>query len=173
VLTQVAGYAASPSPDVDEAWHLHLTRTGHYAAFCDAVFGRFLHHEPARPGEGGKHRDLYRDTLAAYRTAFGFRAPAVIWPAPGKAGAVQAGRATGWRVPFELRPGQRLAIAAVLGAVAAALALRNAGLLEALQGVGPGTFLLAALLVTVASGWLGLRGGLPPATATARDMLEP
>lgn len=29
VSTQVMGHAASPSPDVDEAWHLHLTRTAH------------------------------------------------------------------------------------------------------------------------------------------------
>jgi len=173
VLTQVAGHPASPSPDVDEAWHLHLTRTVHYKAFCDAVFGEFLHHEPARPGEGARHRDMYRDTLAAYRSHFGFGAPAVIWPSPGKGVEAQVGRPPSWRVPFELQHGHRLAVIAVLGAIAAGLALRNLGWLDSLQQVSASTFLGMALLVTVAAGWFGLRAGLPPVRSTARDRLEP
>ena len=173
MLTQVAGQAVSPSPDVDEAWHLHLTRTVHYEAFCGTVFGKFLHHEPAKPGEGARRRDLYRDTLAAYRAQFGFRAPAVIWPAPGKAVEAQLGHSPSWRVPFELQRGHRLAVVAILGAVAVALALRNLGLLDPLQQIPPFTFLGLACLVTLASGWLGLRGGVPPARSTRRDVLEP
>jgi hypothetical protein len=34
------------SPEVDEVWHAHLLHTHDYAAFCDEVFGGFLHHEP-------------------------------------------------------------------------------------------------------------------------------
>ncbi len=35
-----------PSASVDEMWHEFLVHTRHYAAFCDAAFGQFLHHEP-------------------------------------------------------------------------------------------------------------------------------
>ena len=173
VLTQVAGQAVSPSPDVDEAWHLHLTRTAHYTALCAALFGCFLHHEPARAGEGDRHRDMYRETLAAYRQAFGFRAPPVLWPQPGRPAAPQAVAAPGWTVPRELRPGHRLAVATVLLAIALGSLLLHVGLLDPLQTVGPGTFLGLALLATVALGWLGLRAGVPPTQATARDRLDP
>ena len=36
-----------PSQAVDEAWHEFILFTHHYAAFCDEVLGRFLHHVPA------------------------------------------------------------------------------------------------------------------------------
>ncbi len=35
-----------PSLVVDDMWHELLLHTRDYAAFCDAAFGRFLHHEP-------------------------------------------------------------------------------------------------------------------------------
>lgn len=35
-----------PSILVDDLWHEMLLHTRDYAAFCDAAFGRFLHHEP-------------------------------------------------------------------------------------------------------------------------------
>lgn len=35
-----------PSRLVDDMWHELLLHTRDYAAFCDAAFGRFLHHEP-------------------------------------------------------------------------------------------------------------------------------
>ena len=37
---------AMPSTVVDELWHELVLHTREYAAFCDAVFGRFLHHQP-------------------------------------------------------------------------------------------------------------------------------
>jgi uncharacterized protein (TIGR04222 family) len=163
----------SPSPDVDEAWHLHLTRTAHYTAFCSALFGRFLHHEPARAGEGERHRAMYRETLAAYRRAFGFGAPPVLWPQPGRPVAPQAAPAPVWTVPLGLRPGHRLAAATVLLAVALGALLLQVGMLDPLQSVGPGAFLGLALLATVALGWRGLRAGVPPTQATTRDRLEP
>lgn len=172
VLTQVAGHTVSPSPDVDEAWHLHLTRTVHYGAFCADVFGRFLHHEPAKAGEDERHRDMYRETLAGYRRAFGSSAPSVIWPAPDKRGEQHASRPATWTVPHMLR-GHRLAITGVLVAVAAGLLSRDLDLLAPLQDIPPSTFLLVALLATVAIGWLGLRDRMPSAGAVQRDMLEP
>lgn len=38
-----------PSRAADEAWHGFILCTARYAAFCDAAYGRFLHHHP----EGG------------------------------------------------------------------------------------------------------------------------
>jgi hypothetical protein len=38
-----------PSHAVDEAWHGFILCTARYAAFCEAAYGRFLHHHP----EGG------------------------------------------------------------------------------------------------------------------------
>ena len=40
-----------PSHAVDEAWHGFILCTARYAAFCQAAYGRFLHHHP--DGGGG------------------------------------------------------------------------------------------------------------------------
>ncbi|MEN9983414.1 MAG: hypothetical protein RI918_1383, partial [Pseudomonadota bacterium] len=37
---------AMPSKLVDTCWHVFICDTRNYARFCEAVFGRFLHHEP-------------------------------------------------------------------------------------------------------------------------------
>ncbi|GAB3262431.1 glycine-rich domain-containing protein [Chitinimonas naiadis] len=36
-----------PSQAVDELWHEFILHTRHYQTFCQAAFGRFLHHTPA------------------------------------------------------------------------------------------------------------------------------
>lgn len=35
-----------PPYQIDEAFHLHIVNTRFYAAFCQAIFGRFIHHAP-------------------------------------------------------------------------------------------------------------------------------
>lgn len=42
-----------PSHAVDEAWHGFILCTARYASFCDAAYGRFLHHHPEGSGSGG------------------------------------------------------------------------------------------------------------------------
>lgn len=42
---------AMPSKLVDECWHIFICDTRQYARFCEAVLGRFLHHEPPCGGE--------------------------------------------------------------------------------------------------------------------------
>jgi hypothetical protein len=37
---------AMPSKLVDTCWHVFICDTRNYARFCEAVLGRFLHHEP-------------------------------------------------------------------------------------------------------------------------------
>ncbi|WP_433338195.1 glycine-rich domain-containing protein [Spirillospora sp. CA-294931] len=43
----------APPFDVDWGWHMFILHTKAYAAFCDRVVGRFIHHEPADGQEDG------------------------------------------------------------------------------------------------------------------------
>ncbi|MBJ7519689.1 MAG: hypothetical protein JHC84_08340 [Solirubrobacteraceae bacterium] len=58
-----------PSRAVDEAWHGFILCTVQYAAFCDAAYGRFLHHHPegaatADPGPRALGEQLARTVTA-------------------------------------------------------------------------------------------------------------
>jgi len=73
----------SPSPNVDLAWHLHLTYTRSYwTDLCENTINRDLHHEPTEGGivEENKFKDLYQNTLETYRTYFSSEPPTTIWP---------------------------------------------------------------------------------------------
>lgn len=48
-----------PSRAVDEAWHGFILCTARYAAFCEAAYGRFLHHHP----EGGAPETASADPM--------------------------------------------------------------------------------------------------------------
>lgn len=84
MLAAEAGHPVSPSPDVDEVWHLHLLYTRNYwDELCPDVLGFRLHHEPAT-GTGGdraKLDDWYAKTLASYQSMFGEAPPTDLWPA--------------------------------------------------------------------------------------------
>jgi uncharacterized protein (TIGR04222 family) len=87
ILAVHSGHPVTPSEQVDQAWHLHLTYTRSYwDRFCGSVLGRPLHHEPTAGGaaEGQKFEDWYTRTLASYERLFGERPPADIWPPPAK-----------------------------------------------------------------------------------------
>ena len=60
------------SKPIDEVWHTHILFTRDYAAFCNLVFGEFVHHEPAM---NGVPTDVTRGTresfLSVYRQHFG------------------------------------------------------------------------------------------------------
>lgn len=82
-LAMVAGHPVTPSDQVDQAWHLHLTYTRSYwERFCGAVLPRPLHHSPTRGGavENRKFDRWYERTLASYRELFGAEPPPDIWP---------------------------------------------------------------------------------------------
>ena len=55
-----------PSRAVDEAWHGLILCTARYAAFCDAAYGRFLHHHPDGDGDGDSMRDQLSRTVIAW-----------------------------------------------------------------------------------------------------------
>ena len=85
VLAVCSGHPVTPSEQVDQAWHLHLTYSRSYwNRFCPEVLRMELHHEPTAGGaaEGRKFQDWYARTLERYERFFGERPPADIWPSP-------------------------------------------------------------------------------------------
>jgi uncharacterized protein (TIGR04222 family) len=82
-LAVAAGHPVSPSEDVDQAWHLHLTYSENYwKVFCPEILGQPFHHHPTRggEGEGDKFHDWYSRTLKSYEDFFNERPPVDIWP---------------------------------------------------------------------------------------------
>ncbi|HAV32881.1 MAG TPA: hypothetical protein DCX79_12825, partial [Planctomycetaceae bacterium] len=85
VLAVRCDHPVTPSVDVDQAWHLHLTYTRSYwDHFCKTVLQQPLHHDPTTggPSEGRKFRDWYARTLHSYYRLFHEHPPADIWPSP-------------------------------------------------------------------------------------------
>ena len=83
ILAMKSGHPVTPSEQVDQAWHLHLTYTRSYwTRFCEETLGGPLHHEPTEGGvaEGEKFRDWYAETLSSYERMFGSPPPNDIWP---------------------------------------------------------------------------------------------
>lgn len=84
-LCCISPTGASPSPIVDEVWHLHLTYTQNYwKAFCQETLEKEIHHHPSKGGEseGERHREWYQKTLELYRDVFEESPPSDIWPPP-------------------------------------------------------------------------------------------
>jgi hypothetical protein len=81
-LAVTAGHPVTPSDQVDQVWHLHLTYTRDYwERFCPHVLGRPLHHGPTAGGSDEQHRYFtqYAETLRSYERVFG-SPPADLWP---------------------------------------------------------------------------------------------
>jgi hypothetical protein len=73
----------TPSDEVDQAWHLHMTYTRSYwQGLCRNILGFELHHNPTRGGQQqARHfRQQYANTLRLYQDTFGQAAPKDIWP---------------------------------------------------------------------------------------------
>ncbi|MEP3277802.1 MAG: hypothetical protein ABJN26_19065 [Stappiaceae bacterium] len=81
-LAKCCDHPVTPSVEVDQVWHLHLTYTRHYwGVFSDAL-GAPLHHDPTVGGrtEQRKFENFYRATLKLYEREFGTPAPDKFWP---------------------------------------------------------------------------------------------
>ncbi|MFI9718476.1 glycine-rich domain-containing protein [Streptomyces sp. NPDC052396] len=71
----------SPSPLVDDFWHAFVLRTKDYADFCQAAFGKFVHHQPgflSREEHGGG-KALRARTVEAIMAA-GYAVDLEFWP---------------------------------------------------------------------------------------------
>ncbi|MBV7330701.1 hypothetical protein KFU94_21140 [Chloroflexi bacterium TSY] len=82
-LACVAGHPVTPSVDVDQVWHLHLSYTRSYwDELCAQVLEQPLHHAPTAGGhaERQKFNDWYNHTLESYAQLFGTTPPDDIWP---------------------------------------------------------------------------------------------
>lgn len=85
-LAVTADHPVTPSDQVDQVWHLHLTYTRDYwERFCPQVLGRPLHHGPTAGGreEGHRYFTQYAETLRSYERVFG-TPPADLWPDAGR-----------------------------------------------------------------------------------------
>lgn len=148
-LAMTAGHPVSPSVQVDQAWHQHLTYTRSYwDELCGRVLGRPLHHEPTKGGgaEGDKFADWYARTLASYRAAFVAEPPRDIWPAPAErfakeARIVQVSRATHWMIRKPRLPRRMMTAAAALGALTLAAACTGE--------MGNGDWIFVAVLIGI------------------------
>lgn len=78
------GLPAPISVEVDQMWHQHILFTRDYAAMCDRVCGRFIHHKPCESDEEQVRlsKDYQANTLPLMRQMFGEVDPA-FWSADG------------------------------------------------------------------------------------------
>jgi uncharacterized protein (TIGR04222 family) len=84
-LAVTAGHPVTPSDQVDQVWHLHLSYTRSYwQEFCPKILQTTLHHEPTRGGssEQLKFDSWYSKTLESYEQFFGHIPPIDIWSKP-------------------------------------------------------------------------------------------
>ena len=80
-----AKHPVTPSPKVDQVWHLHLSYTKSYwEEMCGEILKAPLHHNPTAGGEteDRKYLEQYKRTLSSYEHAFGGPPPAEFWPEP-------------------------------------------------------------------------------------------
>ena len=80
------------SKDVDEFWHTHILQTTKYHSDCDAVFGKYLHHEPhigeLTSADIDRREVLAEKTRRLYESEFGRLHYEAAW-----AGSVRAEKA--------------------------------------------------------------------------------
>jgi hypothetical protein len=77
-----------PSHAVDEAWHGFILCTSRYADFCEAAYGRFLHHHPegSGSGDGGDMTDQLSRTVIAWSLVATPGEECVLWDLDARVG---------------------------------------------------------------------------------------
>ncbi|MFG1686181.1 glycine-rich domain-containing protein [Nonomuraea sp. NPDC049269] len=82
----------SPSEEVDKGWHAFLLHTREYAAFCEQVAGRFIHHRPDDPAGEALRPAAERvgATVQAMRAA-GLPVDVELWIPDGRCGQCYSG----------------------------------------------------------------------------------
>jgi uncharacterized membrane protein YgcG len=76
LLQRRPGFMVIPWPneqgqdDLDQFWHQHILDTAKYAADCNALFGRMIHHNPHVVRGSGDERDAIEKTQRLYARTF-------------------------------------------------------------------------------------------------------
>lgn len=83
----------APSTAVDIGWHTFILHTREYAAFCDRIAGRFIHHEPTDGSTIGEALGT-AETLAALKSR-GIVADEPLWLATAECGGKTCYSCTG------------------------------------------------------------------------------
>jgi hypothetical protein len=79
------GRPLSPSEEVDPGWHEFILHTVDYAAFCEQIAGRFLHHVPTDPQDPSTHGESAHEAIQYTVDAIaeaGFYVDTDLWPTP-------------------------------------------------------------------------------------------
>lgn len=75
LIDQYPYFQLVPSREIDEVWHHHILDTYKYAADCQLLFGRFIHHFPylGTRGDADRHnlQHLFDMTQSLYQKHFG------------------------------------------------------------------------------------------------------
>lgn len=82
-LVTIGGEELTPSDQVDQVWHLHMTYTvSYWHDLCRDILGKELHHLPTKGGadEQARFRTQYTRTFLLYEKEFGHPPPATVWP---------------------------------------------------------------------------------------------
>lgn len=82
-LCTITNTGVTPSDQVDQAWHLHLTYTKSYwKDLCENILNKEIHHNPTKGGEreGKKFNYFYTETINLYKEKFKKEPPTSIWP---------------------------------------------------------------------------------------------
>jgi hypothetical protein len=82
-LSVVTREMQTPSEEVDQVWHYHMSHSTNYLNFCRKVlnFG-FFHHNPSdgKPGAEKIFRNVYQETRDNIEKYFGEKANELAWP---------------------------------------------------------------------------------------------
>jgi len=76
LLQRRPGFMLIPWPnkegqdDLDQFWHQHILDTAKYAADCNALFGRMIHHNPHVVRGSGNEKDAIEKTQRLYARTF-------------------------------------------------------------------------------------------------------
>jgi hypothetical protein len=153
-LAAHAAHPVTPSDEVDQVWHLHLTYSRHYwDTLCRDTLERSLHHGPTEGGaaEDRKFHDWYENTLASYRRYFG-EPPQALWPSArerfdARHDFVRIDRRD--VVTFDRALLKRGAVATLGAGALAAVANALAQASDAAASSGPGVFVVIGLVVVL------------------------
>ncbi|CAD8096550.1 unnamed protein product [Paramecium sonneborni] len=69
-----------PSQEVDQVWHTHQCMTKQYRQFCNAIYEKFIYHNPANQGNQNTVQNFYSQTLMLYKSLFKYEPDSQIWP---------------------------------------------------------------------------------------------